>query len=431
MEKGLLFTYTLTYGGALVSLFNPYVGFLIYVCFAIIRPADLWFWAVPPGNYSRIVAIALLIGWVLRGFGNWHLGKARSIVLLLLGYWVWSVISALYVATDQDVAWHFVEGLTKIVLPFLVGVTCIDSVRKLKVLAWVIVLSQGYCAYECNISYLNGFNQLQLIGFGGVDNNCFAIECVTVIGLAFFLGLYAPGWWRKLLAFAIAAILAHAVLISFSRGALLALLVTGCFAFFLIPKSLKHYLIFAVAVLLMIRLTGKEVYERFESAFSQNLDESAQSRLELWKACASIMVQKPLGLGPDHFPVVAQDYGFNEGKEAHSLWLQLGAELGIPGLALLLAFFLLILARLWPFTRARFVATDPWFQDSARMVIASLVGFMMAAQFVSFKGFELPYYIAILGVGVLKLTSPGVEREALLLSPPLGREGTVVTEVVS
>ena len=35
MDKGLIFTYVVTYGGALVSLYKPYVGLLIYVCFAL------------------------------------------------------------------------------------------------------------------------------------------------------------------------------------------------------------------------------------------------------------------------------------------------------------------------------------------------------------------------------------------------------------
>jgi hypothetical protein len=54
--KLLLFTYLLAYGGALVSLFNPFVGFLTYVCFAILKPDDLWWWSVPQGNYSRVEA---------------------------------------------------------------------------------------------------------------------------------------------------------------------------------------------------------------------------------------------------------------------------------------------------------------------------------------------------------------------------------------
>ncbi len=36
--KGLLFTYALTYGGCLVTLFRPFYGLLIYVCFAIVKP---------------------------------------------------------------------------------------------------------------------------------------------------------------------------------------------------------------------------------------------------------------------------------------------------------------------------------------------------------------------------------------------------------
>ena len=92
--KGLLFTYVLTYGGAVVSLIDPYPGLLIYICFAVIRPQSLWHWAVPEGNYSRIVAIALLAGWTLRGFGRWRFGRATPVVMALIGYWGWVALSA-------------------------------------------------------------------------------------------------------------------------------------------------------------------------------------------------------------------------------------------------------------------------------------------------------------------------------------------------
>src|SRR5215475_9480195 len=92
--KGLLFTYLLTYGGAAASLFNPFIGLLIYVCFAVIRPESMWHWSVPAGNYSRIVAVALLVGWAGRGFGSWRFGKARGIVTAFVGYWLCGVASA-------------------------------------------------------------------------------------------------------------------------------------------------------------------------------------------------------------------------------------------------------------------------------------------------------------------------------------------------
>ena len=38
---------------------------MIYICFAIIKPPALLPWCVPVGNYSRVIGIALLVGWAL------------------------------------------------------------------------------------------------------------------------------------------------------------------------------------------------------------------------------------------------------------------------------------------------------------------------------------------------------------------------------
>jgi probable O-glycosylation ligase (exosortase A-associated) len=407
--KGLIFTYVLTYGGALASLFNPFFGLLIYTCFAIVKPDYMWFWSVPKGNYSRIVAIALLMGWALSGFGNWRFGLARGTVVGLVAYWAWSAMTAL-MADDQTVAWAFVEALSKIALPFLVGITTIDSVPKLKQLAWVIVLSQGYAAFEFNLSYYSGYNRLYEEGFADMDNNCVAISLVTCTGLAFFLGLHVQSWWQKAVGFGAAALMAHAILFSFSRGGMLALVITGVAAFLLIPKRPSYYVIFALAVALVVRLAGPAVIERFSTTFVEagQRDESADSRIRLWRACWDSMKKHPFGVGPNHFPLIADRYGFRRGKEAHSVWLQIGAELGFPGLLFLTLFYGSCIVRLWPYTRESQCVSDPWIRHLARMVIASLVGFAVSAQFVSLKTLEAPYLVALIGAGVLKLASqPG------------------------
>jgi putative inorganic carbon (hco3(-)) transporter len=221
--KGLIFTYALTYGGSVVALFNPFVGLLIYICFAIVRPQSLWHWSVPAGNYSRTVALALLIGWALHGFGNWNFGRARGVVFALLGFMAWMVFSSIF-AFNPGMAWRNTESIAKIVLPFVVGITIIDSFDRVKTLAWVIMLSQGYVAYDLNMSYLSGHNRLTVAGFGGMDNNCNAIAMVCGAGFAFFLGLAESGW-RRWLAFIAAAFMTHAILFAFSRGGMLALIV--------------------------------------------------------------------------------------------------------------------------------------------------------------------------------------------------------------
>ena len=118
--KGLIFVYALSYGGAAVALRFPFVGFLAYVCFAILRPEYLWDYAVPQGgNFSRILAIGMLIGWALHGFGNWRFGKAGLAVYSLLALLAWSVVSAAVIAPNKDLAWSFVEVFAKIVAPLL------------------------------------------------------------------------------------------------------------------------------------------------------------------------------------------------------------------------------------------------------------------------------------------------------------------------
>src|SRR5215831_9898374 len=231
--KGLLFTYALTYGGAAAALFNPFIGLLIYVCFAIIRPEALWFWSVPEGNYSRIIALMLLAGWTLNGFGNWNFGRAKVAVWSLLGFMAWCAISAA-AAPNHEIAWGEVEERAKIVLPVLVGMTVIHSVNQLWQLAWVIVASQGYLAYEANASYLEGYNRIREVGFGTGDNNTAALAMVCGMGLAFFLGIAESRPWRRWAAFGAAGLMAHAVMLSDSRGGMLAMLITGALTFLLI-----------------------------------------------------------------------------------------------------------------------------------------------------------------------------------------------------
>lgn len=411
--KGLLFTYGLTYGGALVSLFNPFVGLLIYIGFAIVRPQDMWFWAVPEGNYSKVVAIALLVGWAARGFGDWRLGRAGGVVTALVAFLGWAVLSTLTRASAPELSWVFVDLLAKIVLPFLVGVTTVNTLSRIRLLVWVILLSEAYVALEFNLAYFGGYNRLKEEGFGSMDNNCNAIALVTCLGLAVLLMLSSEKWWQKLLAFASAALMAHAVMFSFSRGGMLAAMVTGAAIFLIIPKRPVYYLGTVLAVLLLVRFAGPEVLDRFSTVFASddNRDASAESRLVLWKACLDTMQREPLGVGPANWGEEVVRYGFKRGKLAHTLWLQVGAELGLPGLAFLVLFYGLCVTRLLPMARDAHPVPDPAFHHLARAVIVSLVGFAVSAQFVSLDLLEHPYYITMVGACLLKLDSVPAQEE--------------------
>jgi probable O-glycosylation ligase (exosortase A-associated) len=422
--KGLIFTFALCYGGAVVSLFNPFVGLLIYVCFAIIKPDSLWFWSVPQGNYSRIIAVALLLGWAREKIRDWRFGKAAGIAAVFAALWLWSVVSAL-AAPDQERAWFFVETVFKILLPFVVGLSLIDSVRKLKQLTWVIVLSQGYLAFEFNQYYLfQGVNYVRAYGFAGMEEGSIAIGMVTALSLAIYLILESDAWWQKAAAFFIAGCLVHVVLLSFSRGGMLALVSVAVVTLILVPKRPTNLALLAAGGLIALSLSGKEVIGRFETTFQGTgaRDSSAQSRLELWGNCWDAMLHHPLvGVGPNHFPLVAHtQYGWPHEKEGHSIWLQMGAELGVPGFLCLIAFYALGVRRLWPIARGKAPVPDPWLPVGARMVVTATIGFAVAAQFISLWALELPYYAMLIGAAVIKLQGapePELRGAALAQTP--------------
>jgi O-antigen ligase len=321
-------------------------------------------------------------------------------------------------ADDQETAWGYVEALAKIVLPFVVGITTINSPRDLRLLAWTVLLSQAYVCYELNMTYLGGFNRLLESGFGGFDNNCNAIAMCAAVGLAFFLGLHAPKLWQMGLAMGSAAVIGHAILLSFSRGGMLGLIFVGAASVILIPKKPKHYAALAAGVLLALYFTGPQLAERFMTIFSdrEQLDRSATSRLELWWRCVDTMFRDPvLGVGPQHWHLIVEKrYNWDKAQEAHSLWLQTGAELGIPGMLFLVLFYATCMAGcgagLWHLQRNSPQKMPALDVPLARGVVAALVGFVVSAQFVSVQHLELPFYIALIGAGVLKLATPPESR---------------------
>ena len=387
-------------------MITPFYGFLAYVALAMLRPDFMWAHAIQGGRFSFIVALAMTVSWVVRGCGRWDFGKSWPIPFLFGGFWLWSVLGAAN-AESPEHAWYYVTQMGKILLPFLVGLTSARSAADLKKLAWVIIICEGYVCFEMNMWYFSGYNYLWYVGFGGVDNNSAAIGFVTAFGVTAFMFLHEPTLWKKAVLLGIGGLILHAIQFSFSRGAMLATIIMAVTAFLIIRKTTKHYVMFAGAIVAGLALAGPTVYERFLETFETKggrHEASAQSRLELWKDCAEVLMRDPImGCGPDHWPLLAHKFGWEKGKEAHSLWVQTATETGIPGILMFAGFYVSCLISCFWLIRRSGPEDDPWYTDSAGMAIASLCGFGVAAQFVSLEALEVPYYVALLGSGSVML----------------------------
>jgi len=412
--KGFLLIYGIAAFGSIAALRSPIVGLFIYVGFAVLRPQGIWGWAGDLTGISLVVGIATLVGWLFKGFGSRQLGRGRGIVIALGVFFVWAAISATQ-ATDTSVAYDSLITMAKFVMPFFIGVTVLETEEHSRWMLWVIVLAQGYVGFEMNLAYLKGYN-LAGDGFAGMDNNCFGVALVSTVGPALALVMGAKKWWERVLGGVSAALMLHTILLTFSRGALVGLLVVGAAAFIIMPKRPKYLAALAVTLVLAVRFTGPQLAQRYSSTFasSEDRDSSSESRIDLWRDCFDIALGKPVfGIGPANFPVIAKERGWTEGKQAHSVWMQTLAENGFPGVAALLVFFLLAVVKLWPLARMKQTPENRYTVAVATGIITSIAGFVVAGQFVSLAGLEIPYYTTMVGVVLLK----GAKRPVVVAAP--------------
>jgi probable O-glycosylation ligase (exosortase A-associated) len=405
--KGLILTYLITVAGSIAALRYPLIGLQVYVGLAILRPQFIFGFAGDLSGLSFIVGVAVLIGWMFKGFGSWRFGRGRPVVVAFLMFVAWFLISAsqaLEPPRSFDSAWE----LSKFVLPFLVGVTLMQGEKDWRPMLWTIVLTQGYVGLEQNINYLlKGYNTAAE-GFGGMDNNCFGAGLVTVLGPAIALMISSRTWASRCLAGTAAALILHTILLTFSRGTMLGLIAVAVTAFVMMPKKPRYIGALVLMALLAARFIGPELADRYSSTFvsAEERDGSAESRLDLWKDCLKVIQEYPvLGVGPANWRIIAARYGWPEGKSAHSVWMETGAELGVPGALLLMLFFLSAAIRLWPLARAPQTESNRYEIVLASGVILSIVGFVVAGQFVSVPGLEVPYYVTMLGAAMLKTTT--------------------------
>ena len=211
-------------------------------------------------------------------------------IVFFLSYVLWFLVSASQ-ALEPAVSVPFILELFKLALPFFVGVTLMEGQDDWRRMLWVIVLAQGYVGLEQNINYLvKGYNSAAL-GFGGMDNNCFAASLVTVLGPALALMISSTRWYSRVLACAAAAFILHTTFLTFSRGAMIGLIALAVTAFVIMPKRPRYIAALLLTGLIAARFVGPELLNRYKSAFAapDERDASSESRLELWMSCLEVI----------------------------------------------------------------------------------------------------------------------------------------------
>ena len=458
-------------GGSLAL--SPVYGVAIYYLFAVLRPQFLWEWALPPDvAWSYYVAMSAIFAVVV-----WRVGVALAPqrhpgfnpptlnhchwAMIFFAFWI--TLTFLN-AQNESVAKPFYDEYQKIFIMFAVAALAVTSVRHLWALYLIITLSLVYIAIDVNHIYFanGGYMLIFKRGYAGLDNNGAALMLAMGVPLCLFAWDGIKHWsrWGFLLA---VPLLIHAVLTSYSRGAMLALILSV--PVYLIRCNHKKQLLlilFGIAMLVPI-LAGKEIQERFFSIDKHDQDASAQSRLTTWGIAWRMACERPvLGFGIRNSSLYTREYGADmEGRVIHSQYLQIAADSGMVGLAaylFVIGTFFYCLRRvrhcrkghrgivsalltfgafltLRNFVKPAEVGRDDPEIDRAVTIANGMEGallvFLFGGIFLSLETFELPYLVFFVGAqlwSVVRLAeSVPVAQPALMrMAVPALHDGTTI-----
>ena len=254
------------------------------------------------------------------------------------------------------------------------------------------------------------------------DANDFATFAITAIPF----GLYFAHRRRKSvprpLAVAALAMLSAAFVRSGSRGGFLALLVMGGFIVLRYTAIALGTRLSALALvgLVLVASATDQYWGQMETILSDadyNHTEET-GRLQIWQRGIGYMLQYPIfGVGPDNFgsaegtlsPLAErQQFGIGVRWSApHNSFIQVGAELGIPGLVLFVGMIASTFVALRRSDRGRSHGGGPRTPpELTQALTASLIGFVVGAFFLSLAYSEILYTLAALAVSSYK-----IERE--------------------
>jgi probable O-glycosylation ligase (exosortase A-associated) len=449
---------TLGVGGCLVA--SPFWGVAVYYLFAVLRPQSLWAWEymIPDVAWSFYVALAAMITTVI-----WRLGilltphrqtgprlpklNAGHATMFLFAVWI---TVTYYTAYSQSVAAKFYDEYQKIFIMYFVAALVITSVRQLWTIYLIVTVTLCYIAWEINDMYFfqGGYMYVYKQGYAGLDSNGAALMLSMGVPLALFAWDGIRHWIRwAFLAFI--PLIIHAVLTSYSRGAMLSLIVSAPI-YFIRARHKKELSIIFLGIGLMIPiLAGKEIQERFFSIEKSEEDASAQSRLTTWGIAWQMALERPIfGYGVRNSTLFTHAYGADiEGRAIHSQYLQIAADSGLIGM---LAYLLMLAALMRCLHRVRhrqnqhlgvadallgvggFFFLRRWARPNnagrddpemeraytiANGIEGAMLVFCLGGVFLSLETFELPYILCLMGVQLWAVLRLAETAPAMIPSP--------------
>jgi O-antigen ligase len=370
-----------------------------------------------------VTGAAAIIFYLLqqRGARNVNALRAPSTkyLFLLLTWVALSVPGALH----PGVAFALLTGsFVKTVVLFVVIAGSVRGFRDVERLTFAYFVAATVYAAVVLVRFDVGGNAWRLAGLYYYDANDYATFAVSALPLGLYFALGQHRWLRRLVGVGGLLALLITIVWSGSRGGFLALLAVAAFILFRFTAISKTWrtLGAAAAVIILLTTASDAYWTQMRTILTPDEDYNRTSdvgRWKTWKRGMGYMLLHPVfGVGAANFPIaegtispLAKQQEIGRGVRwgaAHNSFVQVGSELGIPGLLFFLSFLGSGFASLARFSRQPRGA--PKSRDGppqlAQALTASLVGWVVGALFLSLGYSEMVYALLALSTGLRKVT---------------------------
>lgn len=327
---------------------------------------------------------------------------------------------------------------SKVLIFFLLLVLAIRGIRDLSLLVWGYLLGVAFLCYLCifvygMVSYYGSLTaRLNDEAMYMYDPNDIGVLLTTAIPLA-LLQYLTSGWKGKVASAVILVAIGWATALSGSRGGLLGVVAVGVPLLVVLRQvSVVKRAAFVAAVAVTMTVAAPPGYwAQMETIVNPEDDynwSSEDGRMQIWKRGMGYMLDYPLfGVGLDNFgraEGTLSDKARNRVAGTglvftapHNSFVQVAAELGIPGLVLfssLVVGGIVGMARLHRRLPPGWKDGDPderYVFHATLFLPISLVGFAVTASFVSFAYLDPIYIFAAYMTGILAWVRERRERE--------------------
>lgn len=310
-------------------------------------------------------------------------------------------------------SFNFLTGdFYKSIIYFLILVKVLTTIKDVERLAWTTVISATAMALA---SVSTGQAGAGRVSIGTMyDPNDFAMMLVTSLPFVLFFFLRTKGLIKVFSSASIILILL-AIILTQSRGGFIGLGVV--ITAFLFSQSYEKQVFRKIALVMLLcflfcGLASENYWDRIQTIWTG--DDQGSGRVILYKRSLKLMLENPiLGTGVGcfvsaygralenkQFHPVGSEYDW-KWKTAHNAFLQIGVELGFPGLVI---YLILIYYTIRNFSETKRLSKIKGLKDVhtyANMFKVSLMGFLVCSFFLS-KAYSASFFLILAVSTVLR-----------------------------